>query len=87
MGYLARYGLWLKTETENGVFLLLFGKRFSLKNGKRYGFGLRFRGFLSPNRGNGRSRNGKVRYGTVRYGTVRFGTVRYDTYVNVTDRY
>ena len=29
--YLARYGLRLKTETENGVFLLRFGKRFSLK--------------------------------------------------------
>ena len=24
--------------------------------------------FLSPNRGNGRSRNGRVRYGSLRYG-------------------
>ena len=40
-----------------------FGKRFSLKNGKRYGFRLRCRGFLSPNRGNGRSRKGTVRSG------------------------
>ena len=66
VGYLARYGSRLKTETENGVFLLRFGKRFSLKNDKRYGFRQRCRGFLSPNRGNGRSRNGTVRYGTVR---------------------
>jgi hypothetical protein len=71
VGYLARYGSRLKTETENGVFLQRYGKRFSLKNGKRYGFRLRCRVFLSPNRGNGRSRNGRVRYGTVRYGTVR----------------
>ena len=66
VGYLARYGSRIKTETENGVFLQRYGKRFSLKNGKRYGFRLRCRGFLSPNRGNGRSRNGRVRYGTVR---------------------
>ena len=38
-----------------------------LKIGKRYGFRLRCRGFLSPNRGNGRSRNGRVWYGSVRY--------------------
>ena len=38
-------------------------KRFSLKNGKWYGFRLRCRDFLIPNRGNGRSRNGTVRYG------------------------
>ena len=63
VGYLARYGSRLKTETENGVFLQRLGKRFSLKNGKRYGFRLRCRGFLSPNRGNCRSRNGRVRYG------------------------
>ena len=63
VGYLARYGSRLKTETENGVFLQRYGKRFSLKNGKRYGFRLRYRVFLSPNRGNGRSRNGRVRYG------------------------
>ena len=63
MGYLARHGLRLKTEKENGVFLLRFGKRFSLKNGKRYGFRLHCRGFLSQNRGNGRSRNGRGRYG------------------------
>ena len=68
VGYLARYGSRLKTETENGVFLQRYGKRFSLKNGKRYGFRLRCRGFLSPNRGNGRSRNGRVGYGTVRSG-------------------
>ena len=68
VGYLARYGSRLKTETENGVFLQRYGKRFSLKNGKRYGFRLRCRGFLSPNRGNGRSRNGRVRFGTIRYG-------------------
>ena len=48
---------------ENGVFLQRFGKRFSLKTGKRYGFWLRYRGFLSLNRENGRSRNGRVRYG------------------------
>ena len=59
VGYLARYGSRIKTETENGVFLQRYGKRFSLKHGKRYGFS----GFLSPNRGNGRSRNGTVRYG------------------------
>ena len=63
VGYLARYGSRLKTETENGVFLLLFGERFSLKNGKRYGIRLRCRGFLSRNRGNGRSRNGTARSG------------------------
>ena len=40
------------------------------------GFRLRCHGFLSPNRGNGRSRNGRVRYGSVRYGTIRYGTVR-----------
>ncbi len=57
------YGSRVKTETENGVFLQRYGKRFSLKNGKRYGFRLRCRGFLSPNRGNCRSRNGRVRYG------------------------
>ena len=68
VGYLARYGSRIKTETENGVFLQRYGKRFSLKNGKRYGFRLRCRGFLSLNRGNGRSRNGRVRYGSVRYG-------------------
>ena len=28
--------LAVKTETENGVFFLRFGKRFSLKNGKRH---------------------------------------------------
>ena len=67
VGYLARYGSWLKTETENGVFLL----RFSLKNGKRYGFRLRRRGFLSLNFGNGRSRNGRVLNGSVRYRTGR----------------
>ena len=66
VGYLMRYGSRLKTEAENGVFLLRFGKRFSLQTGKRYGFWLRCRGFLSPNRGNGRSRNGRVRYGTIR---------------------
>ena len=44
VGYLARYGSWLKAETENGVFLQRFGKRFSLKNGKRYGFRLRCHG-------------------------------------------
>ena len=32
-GYLVRYGSRLKTETENDVFSLGFGKRFSLKNG------------------------------------------------------
>ena len=76
VGYLVRYGSRLKTETENGVFLQQYGKRFSLKNGKRYGFRLRCRGFLSPNRGNGRSRNGRVRYGTVWFGSVRYGSVR-----------
>ncbi len=65
VGYFARYGSRIKTETENGVFLQRYGKRFSFKNGKRYGFRLRF---LSPNRGNGRSRNGRVGYGTVRSG-------------------
>ena len=60
--------IWIKTETEIGVFLQRYGKRFSLKNGKRYGFRLRCRGFLSPNRGNGRSRNGRARYDSVRYG-------------------
>ena len=45
VGYLARFGSRLKTETENGVFLQRYGKRFSLKNGKRYGFRLRCRGF------------------------------------------
>ena len=50
-------------KTEHGVFLQRYGKRFSLKNGKRYSFRLPSRGFLSPNRGNGRSRNGTVRYG------------------------
>ena len=41
VGYLARYGSLLKTETENGVFLLRFGKRFSLKteNGTVLGYG------------------------------------------------
>ena len=58
-----RYGSRLKTETENGVFLLRCNKRFSIKTVKRYGFWLRCRGFLSPNHGNGRSRNGTVRYG------------------------
>ena len=87
MGYLARYGSRLKTETENGVFLQQYGKRFSLKNGKRYGFRLRCRGFLSPNRGNGRSRNGRVQYGTVRYGTVWFGSVRFGSVRYGTVRY
>ena len=41
VGYLARYGLRLKTETENGVFLLRCDKCFSLKTGKRYGIWLR----------------------------------------------
>ena len=50
----------LKTETENGVFLQRFGKLFSFKNGKCYGFRLRCCGFLSPNRVN--SRSGTVRY-------------------------
>ena len=55
VGYLAR----LKIETENGVFLLRFGKRVSLKNGKLYGFRLGCRDALSPNPGNSRSRNGR----------------------------
>ena len=59
------YGSQFKTETENCVFLLRCDKPFSLKTEKRYGFWLRYRGFLSPNRGNGKSRNG---YGTERYG-------------------
>ena len=60
----------LAAKNRNGkrCFSQRFGKCFSLKNGKRYGFRLRCRGFLSPNRGNGRSRNGRVRYGTVRSG-------------------
>ena len=66
MAYLARYGSRLKTEIKNGVFLQRFGKRFSVKTVKRYGFRLQCRVFLSPNRTNGRSRNGRVRYGTVR---------------------
>ena len=32
VGYLVRFGSRFKTETENNVFLLQFGKRFSLKN-------------------------------------------------------
>ena len=60
VGYLARYGSRIKTETENGVFLQRYGKRFSLKTEKSPN--------LSPNRGNGRSRNGRVGYGTVRSG-------------------
>ena len=66
VGYLVQYGSRLKTETDNGVFLQRYGKRFSLKNGKRYGFRLRCRGFLSPNRG-------IVGPETVGYGTVRSG--------------
>jgi hypothetical protein len=39
VGYLGRSGSRLKTETENGLFLQRYGKRFSLKNAKRYGLG------------------------------------------------
>ena len=66
-GYLVRSGSWLKTETENGVFLLRCGKH-RIKTVKRYSFWLRCRVFLSPNRGNGRSRNGTGRLGTVLLG-------------------
>ena len=47
--------LAIKNRTEKGVFLQRFGKRFSLTNEKRYGFWIRYRDFLSPNRGNSRS--------------------------------
>ncbi len=52
VGYLG--GTRLKKETENGVFFLRFGKRFSLKAVKRYDYCLRCFS------GNGRSRKGRV---------------------------
>ena len=58
----------LAVKNRNGkrCFFVGLGKRFTLKNGKLYDFWLRFRVFLGPNRGNGRSRNGRVRCSTVR---------------------
>ena len=58
--------LAVKNRNGNGVFLLRFGKRFSLKNGKRYGFRLRCRGFS-------KSKSKMVGPETVGYGTVRSG--------------
>ena len=64
VGYLARYGSRLKAETENGVFLPWFGKRFKkTENGTVLGYGaavlVQIAEMVGPE---------TVGYDTVRYG-------------------
>ena len=60
-----RYGSRLKTETENGVFLVRFG------NGTVFRYGAAFF-FKSQSR----KPYGSVWFGAVRFDAVRYGTVR-----------
>ena len=78
MGYLARYGSRLKTETENCVFYNGSVKAFLEKPENGTVFEVQIAIMVGPETGgHGTIRYGMVRYVTVRLGTVRYGTVRY----------
>ena len=81
-----RYGSRLKTETENGIFLLRCEKRFSVKTVKRYGFWIRCRIFLNPNRGNGRVRYGQGdNFGRTTVNHSNPAKIKYQNTANNTD--